>query len=159
MNPTVPFDAVAQAYDQQFTRSATGRLQRERVHRFIETMPLLKKPARVLELNCGTGEDALWLARKGHQVTATDNSAGMLDAAREKFRNADPLHGSVRFLHYDLNGPGSGLAILLRFDFLELRRTQLSGRVIDPTAVRKAGPVPATGRQARAGDHGTPLSE
>lgn len=105
MNPTVPFDAVAQAYDQQFTRSATGRLQRERVHRFIETMPLLKKPARVLELNCGTGEDALWLARKGHQVTATDNSAGMLDAAREKFRNADPLHGSVRFLHYDLNGP------------------------------------------------------
>jgi SAM-dependent methyltransferase len=39
---------------------------------------------RVLEMNCGTGEDALWLARRGIQVHATDISPLMLQIARGK---------------------------------------------------------------------------
>jgi len=41
----------------------------------------------ILELNCGTGEDALMLAKMGHQVTATDNSDEMLSIAKAKASN------------------------------------------------------------------------
>lgn len=43
---------------------------------------------RVLELNCGTGEDAIHLARRGVRVVATDVSEDMLEMAREKVATA-----------------------------------------------------------------------
>lgn len=36
------------------------------------------QPANLLELNCGTGADAVWLAQQGHTVHATDVSPAML---------------------------------------------------------------------------------
>ena len=48
----------------------------------------LKAGERVLELNCGTGEDAVHLARRGVRVLATDNSPRMLAAARSKIARA-----------------------------------------------------------------------
>ena len=39
---------------------------------------------RVLELGCGTGEDAVWLARQGVEVWATDSSPAMIEVARAK---------------------------------------------------------------------------
>jgi len=33
-----------------------------------------KAPARVLDVGCGQGRDALFIARKGHQVVAIDHS-------------------------------------------------------------------------------------
>jgi ubiquinone/menaquinone biosynthesis C-methylase UbiE len=38
----------------------------------------------ILELNAGTGEDAIWFARQGHHVHATDISEGMQGALGEK---------------------------------------------------------------------------
>jgi SAM-dependent methyltransferase len=38
-------------------------------------------------MNCGTGEDALWLARRGMQVLATDVSPAMIEMARNKLSN------------------------------------------------------------------------
>ena len=43
---------------------------------------------RVLELGCGTGEDAIWLARRGMSVLATDVSSGMLRTAAAKIAAA-----------------------------------------------------------------------
>src|SRR5689334_6743584 len=40
--------------------------------------------AHVLELGCGTGEDAVWNARRGVHVTATDASPAMLAQTRQK---------------------------------------------------------------------------
>lgn len=40
--------------------------------------------SRVLELNCGTGVDAVWLASRGVEVFATDASEGMVHAARRR---------------------------------------------------------------------------
>ena len=54
----------------------------------------------VLDLGCGTGRHALWLAGAGATVTAVDFSAGMLDEARSK-RGAD----AVRFVVHDLHEP------------------------------------------------------
>jgi ubiquinone/menaquinone biosynthesis C-methylase UbiE len=54
----------------------------------------------ILDLGCGTGRHALWLAANGATVTAVDFSEGMLDEARRK-SNAD----NVRFLRHDLHLP------------------------------------------------------
>ena len=80
------FDAVASAYDRSFTHTRLGRWLRAAVW---ERLAIHFQPGmRVLELGCGTGEDALWLARRGVRVTATDASSAMLQVAAEKARAA-----------------------------------------------------------------------
>jgi len=44
----------------------------------------LKKGDRILELNAGTGLDALFFAEQGHQVLATDLSDGMVKQIQQK---------------------------------------------------------------------------
>jgi len=55
---------------------------------------------QVLDLGCGTGRHALWLANAGANVTAVDFSMGMLDEARRK-----PGAEKIRFLTHDLHTP------------------------------------------------------
>src|SRR5207237_4979905 len=62
----------------------------------------------VLELGCGTGEDALWLASRGVSVLATDVSEGMLSVAQSKAAG----HPLVRFERQDANA----LALTGTFD-------------------------------------------
>jgi malonyl-CoA O-methyltransferase len=52
----------------------------------------------VLDLGCGTGRHALWLAGAGAAVTAVDFSEGMMEKARAK-----PGAEKVRFLVHDLH--------------------------------------------------------
>jgi SAM-dependent methyltransferase len=77
------FDATAGHYDSEFTQTITGRLQRMRVWEVLDDLIGAKKP-HVLELNCGTGEDACWLAQRGCTVMATDASAGMVQQTAQK---------------------------------------------------------------------------
>lgn len=49
----------------------------------IETAKGLK-PARVLDLACGTGRNALWLAQQGWSVTAVDGSSAAIDILRRR---------------------------------------------------------------------------
>lgn len=73
------------AYDREFTFSRIGMVQRRMVWGYLDRM--LQMPGmRVLELNCGTGTDAIHFARNGHRVLATDISEEMLKVAREKTR-------------------------------------------------------------------------
>lgn len=46
---------------------------------------------RVLELNCGTGVDAVWLTARGVRVLATDASEGMVQTARGRGVAAEVL--------------------------------------------------------------------
>ncbi len=48
---------------------------------------ILPPGARILELNAGTGTDAVQLAQRGYRVHATDIAAGMLDRLRQKVRD------------------------------------------------------------------------
>jgi SAM-dependent methyltransferase len=45
---------------------------------------LSQTPARVLEIGCGTGTNAIWMAKKGCDVVATDLSPAAIGAALEK---------------------------------------------------------------------------
>jgi predicted TPR repeat methyltransferase len=83
---TSPFDTMAADYDAAFTYSLIGERMRQAVWQRLAAH--LEAGDCVLELGCGTGEDAMYLARRGVRVHATDVSAGMLSIAREKIRRA-----------------------------------------------------------------------
>ena len=102
------FDGAAASYDDAFTRSAVGGLQRAAVHRHL-LRRVLAGGEGVLELGCGTGEDALFLARHGCRVVATDASAQMLRAAREKLAAAG-LGSRTELEPLDLAAPPPDLA-------------------------------------------------
>lgn len=85
------FDAFAEAYDDDFTHSLLGQLLRPRVWDILAQH--FTAGQRVLELTCGTGEDAVWLARHGIHVTATDGSTGMVKKAKAKAEAAGMARG------------------------------------------------------------------
>jgi SAM-dependent methyltransferase len=85
---------MADAYDGEFTATVIGTLMRRAV--WARCAARFQPGYRVLEMNCGTGEDALWLAQRGVQVLATDVSPAMLRVARSKL-SATPDIGDVRF--------------------------------------------------------------
>lgn len=81
-----PFDPMAAEYDSSFTHSACGAALRALVwQRFAR---VFAGRERILELGCGTGEDAIRLASAGHFVVATDASAEMIRIARHKAQRA-----------------------------------------------------------------------
>jgi ubiquinone/menaquinone biosynthesis C-methylase UbiE len=79
-----PFDHIATQYDATFTNSAIGQLQRKRVWNYVEKIIPELSGYEILELNCGTGEDAILFSEKGFNIVATDVSTEMLKATREK---------------------------------------------------------------------------
>jgi SAM-dependent methyltransferase len=106
------FKELAARYDADFTDTAVGRALRRIVWARLEQV--FPSPRRILELGCGTGEDAVRLAQAGHDVVATDATPAMLDVAREKARRAGRRTGAARSA--------------LRRRLLELRRAQLRRR-------------------------------
>lgn len=84
MNEAAAFDVLAADYDAGFTRSITGQAQRHYTRQWLGTFLDGRSGLRILEINCGTGEDACWLSGLGHEVIATDASAAMIQVATQK---------------------------------------------------------------------------
>jgi SAM-dependent methyltransferase len=88
------FDAIAAGYDAAYGPGSSPAMAWLRA----ESLALLKAAfpprSRLLEIGCGTGDEALHLARCGHTVVATDISPGMVAIAQEKAR-AGGLSGRV----------------------------------------------------------------
>lgn len=78
----IAFDTIADSYDTTFTESLIGRSQRSVV--WAKASAVFRAGDHVLELNCGTGEDALFLARHGVSVTACDASSRMIEQAQAR---------------------------------------------------------------------------
>lgn len=78
------FDSIASSYDDLFTCSVIGRAQRNQVWQRLGRS--FKPGERILELNCGTGEDARFLAQQGISVLACDASAVMIEVAEARGR-------------------------------------------------------------------------
>jgi SAM-dependent methyltransferase len=77
-----PFDHVAETYDAVFTQSLIGRAQRDSVWEELDRC--FRPGQRVLELNCGTGVDALHLAERGVDLLACDVAPRMIRVARKR---------------------------------------------------------------------------
>jgi SAM-dependent methyltransferase len=83
---TAAFDALAREYDATFSDTLLGRVLRRALWGWLDRA--FASGDRILELNCGTGEDALHLAGRGVRLLATDASPEMLEVARAKLRRA-----------------------------------------------------------------------
>ncbi len=79
MSAAAFFDRLAARYDVLWTITAIGRAQRHQVWREME--PLFHKGERILDIGCGTGEDAAHFAARGVAVYATDASPAMIQMA------------------------------------------------------------------------------
>jgi ubiquinone/menaquinone biosynthesis C-methylase UbiE len=98
------FDAAAPVYDEAYEglpgirriRSITSRL-------YLRYFP---PGSRLLEINCGTGNDALFLARGGMHVLATDISPVMLSEVQKKTGQIGGGSGSIetRLMPFDRLG-------------------------------------------------------
>ncbi|HVT59861.1 MAG TPA: methyltransferase domain-containing protein [Thermoanaerobaculia bacterium] len=134
------FDALAEDYDAGFTHSALGTLLRQAVWRRLDAC--FAPGATVLELNCGTGEDAVHLARRGVRVLATDLSGAMVERAQAKVAAAGlaPLVETRRLAIEELAAAFGEAAEEGQ------PRPQLSRRAgPDPQLIRRAGPGPRLG--------------
>ena len=78
------FDKAAHNYDTKFTNTVIGKLQRNLVYQQLNSFLKSESPKSILEINCGTGEDAIWLAKQNFEVTATDISSTMIAIAKRK---------------------------------------------------------------------------
>jgi SAM-dependent methyltransferase len=100
-----PFDILAETYDSDFTKSSIGKLQRKRVWRVLT--PILQsynRPLKILEINCGTGEDALHFAEMGHSVIATDASEVMIEKSRRKLKASKFSKDQIKFVQCSFGG-------------------------------------------------------
>ncbi|HTE27805.1 class I SAM-dependent methyltransferase [Flavitalea sp.] len=76
------FTAQSVMFDKLYGDDSMIAYKRTRVRQHISKY--LKTGSELLELNCGTGEDAFYFARHGFRVHATDMSSGMLDELMQK---------------------------------------------------------------------------
>lgn len=91
---TRAFDQLAEGYDDLFTKSSIGRAQRDAVWEVL--IQTFQRGDHILELNCGTGEDALFLARNGISVVACDGSRKMIHIASKRLFTEAP-EATVQF--------------------------------------------------------------
>lgn len=76
------FTRQSKVFDAIYGEDIIIQYKRKRVRKHI--LGLAKPNGYMLELNCGTGEDAAFFAQKGFYVHATDISEGMLSILRNK---------------------------------------------------------------------------
>jgi tellurite methyltransferase len=73
------------AWDEQYRKESGSATEREPIANplLVETAGELR-PGRALDLACGTGRNALWLAQHGWDVTAVDGSSAAIEILRNR---------------------------------------------------------------------------
>lgn len=76
------FSRQARLFDQLYSADLIIQYKRKRVRDHV--LQYLDPGSAILELNAGTGEDAVFFAQQGHTVHATDISEAMQEKLKEK---------------------------------------------------------------------------
>jgi SAM-dependent methyltransferase len=98
------FDAIAEVYDSTFTHTRIGSLMRAAVQ---SRMDVHFRPGQhILELNCGTGEDAIHLGKRGVEVLATDASLEMIRLTSAKIMS-EKLSRIIKAQRLDWEAPST----------------------------------------------------
>lgn len=111
-------------------------------------LPLLP-PGRALDVACGRGRNALFMAERGYDVTAVDDSVEALAQVLEVARSR---HLNIALRQMDLERtcrlPGSGYDVVMQFFYLQrsllpaLRQAVRPGGVAILRTFSLAGPFP-----------------
>jgi ubiquinone/menaquinone biosynthesis C-methylase UbiE len=88
------FSRTAEKYDAFAKDHPNQTRMRDKVYAQIQRF--VPSRSRILELNCGTGTDAVELAQRGYRVHATDIASGMLERLQNKILQND-LSGQISF--------------------------------------------------------------
>lgn len=99
---TDPFSAPVQAdhWDRRYLENTWPR----EPDRHLVALASGLQPGRALDLACGTGRNAIWLARSGWTVTGVDVSSVGLDQARRNGQEAGVDASALDLLRADLGG-------------------------------------------------------
>ena len=79
------FSRQAGKFDELYSSDTIIKYKRARVRNHLSN--LIFPGQFILELNCGTGDDAIWLARQNCNVHATDISSGMQKVLKQKIKD------------------------------------------------------------------------
>jgi ubiquinone/menaquinone biosynthesis C-methylase UbiE len=79
---TEAFNKQSILFDELYGHDVIIQYKRERVRAHVNKF--LKPNSSILELNSGTGEDAIYFGHQGHYIHATDISAGMQQTLEKK---------------------------------------------------------------------------
>ncbi len=94
------FSKIASQYDHLDKESSLIRWMRERVRNHL--IKKLNQGDSILEINAGTGIDAVYLAKNGFQIHAIDVAPGMIERLEKKIK-FHGLKNSVSFQLLDIN--------------------------------------------------------
>lgn len=81
----IAFSRQSAVFDTIYAGDRIIRYKRERVRQHV--LQFLKPGSNILELNAGTGEDAIYFASQGHKVHATDIAEGMQEKLWAKVKS------------------------------------------------------------------------
>ena len=84
------FSKQAPLFDQLYAADTIIQYKRKRVREHVDHF--ISPGSQILELNAGTGEDAIYFAEQGHWVHATDISSGMQEMLRNKVNELQLNH-------------------------------------------------------------------
>src|SRR5882757_9478960 len=85
-NAAKAFSEQAPVFDELYSGDLIIQYKRDRVRKHV--LGFLNECSNILELNSGTGEDAIFFANLGHTIHATDISEGMQLQLKEKINKA-----------------------------------------------------------------------
>ena len=91
---TSPFEQIAPRYGVLWSDTERGRAQRQRVWRELDC--LFHPGDQVIDLGCGTGDDAVYLASRGVSVLGIDSASEMVKIARK--RGVEARHVAIEAL-------------------------------------------------------------
>ena len=86
------FSKIAKEYEDLEQKSTLIQYKRKQIRGHL--LSRLQDESSILEINCGSGLDALYFAKKGHKVLATDIAEGMLKEVDTKIL-ANNLQGTL----------------------------------------------------------------
>ncbi len=98
------FEEIAYLYDEEFSNSIIGGNQRKVVWEKLDKIFETNDIQSVLEINAGTGVDAIYIANKGCKIKTTDVAHAMLDIIKDKVYKASQ-EDRVRVEFLDLKKP------------------------------------------------------
>jgi SAM-dependent methyltransferase len=104
-----------------------------------------------LDVGCGEGADAIWLAERGWRVTAVDFATAALERAAAHAAERGPdVAGRISWVHADLTAWGPGAA---RFDLVSAQFMHLPTEPRTALYARLAGGVATGGTLLIVGHH------